>query len=100
MIDSDAYELLVWKNARIAAKYIHMVKIGTKPEIDVSTELRQMGMSVAEVVDLLIGINDPEYDPTTMGHDDGPGLGKDVEFDEGIYEEAKEAFRRIHKGKF
>ena len=99
-IDTSAYEELVWRNARIAAKYIHMAKTGTKHEIDVSTELRQMGMSSDEVVDLLLGINDPEYDPTTMGYDDGPELGKDAEFDEGTYEEAKDAFRRIHIGKF
>ena len=95
-----AYEDLVWKNARIAAKNVHKVVTGELSFAIVNHNLREMGMAEVENLDFLMLMNKVEYKADTMGYDDGPGFGEDAALDEGIYEAAKDIFRRIHDGKF
>lgn len=97
----DAYEDLVWKNSRIIAKNLHKMREGTLTTQSMVHEMKKAGM-IPEEINGLLGMtnNDPLYEADTMGYDDGPDLGKDVVLDEGVYEEAKEAFRRIHAGKY
>ncbi len=95
-----AYEDLVWKNARIAAKNIHKVVTGELSYAKANRILREMGMEEVENLDLLQLMHKVKYNADEMGYDDGPGLGEDAALDEGIYETAKDIFRRIHDGKF
>ena len=105
------YERLVWRNARIIAKKAHMLREGKMPELILIGDMANAGLDSSEIAEIIRMSKLPEetggpnvefYFADSMGYDetdDGVGLGTDALFDEGIYEEAKDAFRRIHDGK-
>jgi len=94
---NSTYDLLVWKNARIVAKLLHKMKLGTLTAQTIYGELANMGLTVVEFNTLITSANDAEYSAETMDHDDGSGFEANVPFDIGTYEFAKDAFRRIYK---
>ncbi len=96
VLDNDKYEDLVWKNSRVFAKRIDKVLNDEIAVADIVTELVNLGINQSEMDELRETLDDPNYEVDTMGYNDGPGLGKSVPFDEGVYETLKEVFRRIH----
>lgn len=94
--EETVYDRLVWRNSRIVAKIIHKMVEDTMPSKTCYSELTKMGITPAEFNELVAMSHDPLYEAETMGWDDGETFGSDVLLDEGVYELAKDAFRRIH----
>ena len=100
-MDIKQYEDLVWRNSRIFAKRLNEVRgddVATKVIFIELSDVTQLTKN--EIESVKEALNDELYRTDTMEWDDGPGLGQDVPFDDGVYERLKDAFRRVHEGEY
>ncbi len=98
-MDIKKYEDLVWGQARVLAKKFDLAR-GDKYAV---ADLLEEFLKIAHENDaaaVMCAMSSDGYRVDIMGWDDGPGLGEDVPFDDGVYEVFKNAFRRIHEGEY
>ncbi len=100
-MDIKKYEDLVWGKSRIFAKRLNEVRGDDVATEVIFIELSDVDQLTKDEIESIKGaMNDELYRTDTMGWDDGPELGEDVAFDDGVYEKLKDAFRRTHEGEY
>lgn len=98
-MDIKKYEDLVWGQARVLAKKFELARGDNYAIADLLEGFSKVAHS-NDVAAVMSAMSSDGYRVDTMEWDDGPAFGKDVPFDEGVYEVLKDAFGRIHEGEY